>query len=452
MEKRTTVPSTAPQWVHDTYAILPSGRVIGCISADFATGVSLVCKTEDETSILDALKSHSAGVKIRSTEVNGTTSAKQTKRFGSSKDCPLLKFGHGNSTGLPPFSVHKRVLCAKVDVHAGREQSSTRETHIHADCPCKFGCTFRFFADRPLFLVCFEFGEHIHTCSRERDYLLPIRPSERMLLFRRLLEHRSAKAFFDKEFPALLKDRANKGVVQSSFDRMTFREIRNFAIKFKIDEKVPSQGEEDFAAVRGLLLEQQTKHGAIIAFKPPGYSTSDSRVILPESLKPLLTKDDLFIFLMTPLQKALLREFGVMVATDGTHSVFSYNNIKLISVHVTSFQPGQTSVTERGFPVAIVLVTSERESIHTCIASILSASVPEWKPRLLMTDMAFSAYNGWSKLFPDLKWLWCVFHVWQAWIRRLRSMPNGGGFDKDTWSHVTCITCTGQTAGIFEDG
>jgi hypothetical protein len=151
-----------------------------------------------------------------------------------------------------------------------------------------------------------------------------------------------------------------------------------------------------------------------------------------------LRKDDLFIFLMTPLQKTLLKEFGSMVATDGTHSVFAYNNIKLISVHVTSFKPGDArgNPKERGFPIAIVLTVSEREEIHKAIATMLRSAVPEWMPELLMTDMAFSAFNGWSTLFPSLSWLWCVFHVWQAWIRRLRSMPNSGGFDKDVWSHL----------------
>ena len=40
------------------------------------------------------------------------------------------------------------------------------------------------------------------------------------------------------------------------------------------------------------------------------------------------------------------------VATDATHATLSYNNAKLITVHVTSF--GDENIRERGFPVAFV--------------------------------------------------------------------------------------------------
>jgi len=50
-----------------------------------------------------------------------------------------------------------------------------------------------------------------------------------------------------------------------------------------------------------------------------------------------------------------------------------------------------------------------------------------------MTDMAFSAYNAWKSFFPDLKWLWCRFHVLQAWLKRLKRMPAPPRLSADLW-------------------
>lgn len=204
-----------------------------------------------------------------------------------------------------------------------------------------------------------------------------------------------------------------------------------------LEEKNPSPGAEDFEVARAKILEFKNQKGATVVFKPPGYNINDEGVIVPDHIKGLLKKDDLFIFVMLPIQMKLLKEFGDVVGTDGTHAVFNYNDVKLIAVHVASFKPGASEdMKERGFPVAIALVRSEREEIHKAIALMLKSAVPEWSPKLLMTDMAFSAFNAWSSLFPQLRWLWCVFHVLQAWLRHLNLMSNPGNISKEEWGHA----------------
>jgi hypothetical protein len=91
-----------------------------------------------------------------------------------------------------------------------------------------------------------------------------------------------------------------------------------------------------------------------------------------------------------------------LVSSDGTHVVFSCNNLKLIIVLVSSTVDDVT-VKERGFPIAAVIATSECEDIQKAIiAHIKEAVGPEWQPSLLMTDMALSAINAWKHFFQGL--------------------------------------------------
>jgi MULE transposase domain len=175
--------------------------------------------------------------------------------------------------------------------------------------------------------------------------------------------------------------------------------------------------------------------GATVAFKEPGCSVNHPNTIVDASAKTFLLDDDLFIFGMERIHGRLLKRYGKVVSTDATHAVFSYGNIKLIVVMVTSFS-SNIVVRERGFPVAFALTTSEREDVHKAIVAHLRAAVPDWEPELLMSDMAFAAYNAWKAFFPNLRWLWCVFHVWQAWIRRLKQLQRPDGVERDDWSRL----------------
>lgn len=79
---------------------------------------------------------------------------------------------------------------------------------------------------------------------------------------------------------------------------------------------------------------------------------------------------------------------------------------------------------ERGHVVAIALVNSEREDVQAALLSqILKQTGNRWNPKVLMTDLAFAAFNAWKKQFPNLSWRFCNFHVWQAWSRKIDSLP-----------------------------
>lgn len=47
-------------------------------------------------------------------------------------------------------------------------------------------------------------------------------------------------------------------------------------------------------------------------------------------------------------------------------------------------------------------------------------------PRILMTDLAFAAFNAYCSMFPGLKWLYCVFHLDQALRKTFKQMADPG--------------------------
>jgi hypothetical protein len=43
---------------------------------------------------------------------------------------------------------------------------------------------------------------------------------------------------------------------------------------------------------------------------------------------------------------------------------------------------------------------------------------------VIMSDLAWSCYNSFSAVFPDVHWLWCVSHCWLVWQKKLKAkMP-----------------------------
>jgi hypothetical protein len=83
------------------------------------------------------------------------------------------------------------------------------------------------------------------------------------------------------------------------------------------------------------------------------------------------------------------------------------------------------------------MTTSEREDIHKAIILHIQQGVgKDWVPALLMTDMAFSAYNAWKQYYPKLYWLWCVFHVHQAWVKKLKALQRPNSISQENFSRL----------------
>jgi hypothetical protein len=392
--------------------------------------ISLVFNATDEEAISNTLKDMSLKF-CTSRDKNGKSALRQ---FG---EVPKGAFGtkqHHKQKFVPPPSSVAYLSCMKRDIHPSHQPTSERASYVDKQgAGCSLGCAMRKFADHGKILLTFHYQAHEHTCTTFNDHLLPLRKGEMTFIVLGLIKYETAKVFYEKAFGPMVVSRQEKKVRRSRFDVLTLPELERTARKLGLST-VARQGVEDIEQVRLFLLARQAE-GDTVIFKPPGLSVDHPSVILHEDARPYVKTADCLFLVMSKVQREVLAALGIMVATDGTHAIFSYTNVKIIAVTVTSFKPG-TKLRERGFPVALAMTNSEREDIQRAVVITLRRAVPEWKPKLLMTDMAFSAFNAWSAEFPDLVWLWCVFHVWQAWIRRLKNVSNPGGFSKAEWSEI----------------
>lgn len=426
-------PECTVAWYDSVRApIIPKKFILCKIVSCDKKRVSYLLDLPYEAALLDFLRSRGCGVK---------TGSKQERTGGRSTRtdlgiCPRNAFGsdwHHNKKGFPPLTTYTEYKCQSVDFHPNHVAITARESHIERGTECKYRFVIRHFGIGNKSLITFEEDETMHICSGINAHLLPVTPHQKLTFFQGVLACSSIEEFHEKYIVKMAESCLQEGRRANRFEVMTLAEARKLARALGIDKSV-RQGADDFQHVRE-RLEKIATEGGTFAFKLPGWSVDNPSAVLEPSAKPFLKQEDLFIFAMTKLQSRLLQKLGKMVSTDGTHMVFSYKNIKLIAVLVSSFSTS-SAMKERGFAVALALTTSEREDVHKAIVVHLKAGAKDWTPELLMTDMAFSAFNAWKTFFPELRWLWCVFHVWQAWIKRLRTTQRPEGLTKNEWSLV----------------
>lgn len=393
--------------------------------------ISLVFNEADEVVLNNIVKDMSLKVYSSRTHSEGS---KNIRFLGDVPTGALGPKQHPKQKFLPPPSSIAFLTCLKQDIHPSHQPGSARASYVDKDgSGCELRCVKRCFSEHGKILLTFHDGRHNHTCSTFNDHMLPLKKWEMTFVVLGLAKHSTPKEFYEKDLGPLVISRQERKIRRSRFDVLTLPELERIARKMGL-ANVPRQGAEDIEQVRRFLLARQAE-GDTVVYKPPGVSVDHPTVILHADARPFVKTADCLFLIMSRVQREVLAALGLMVATDGTHAVFSYTNVKIIAVTVASFRPG-TQLRERGFPVALAITNSEREEIQRAIVITLRNAVPSWQPRLLMTDMAFSAFNAWSAEFPGLLWLWCVFHVWQAWIRRLRNLPNPGGFSKAEWSEI----------------
>jgi len=262
--------------------------------------------------------------------------------------------------------------------------------------------------------------------------LAPLTPGDTRYLIAAFLKYGNEKDVHEQVIAPLMLEHDATNEATTRLHMMTEPELKKFAQKYNLDRNVPP-GRQDFDEI-GRILREMKDNGANVAFKLPGEEASCCDM-LADSAKEHLHKNDLFIFVQSRDQARLLETFPGCIGTDGTHRTMSYRNAKLITVNITSY--GQAETKERGFVVALCITTSEREDIHLAIIEqIRAAQRADWVPKLLMSDMAFAAFNAWVKVFRELRWLFCVFHVWQAWLKKLRQTSRPSGMTQADFSHL----------------
>jgi hypothetical protein len=394
-----------------------------------------------KSSIVHSIKSLRPGVKIKSTE---TLAGKKELNLGKLPKGSLYGW-HGTKETLPPATEKITYCCihCKLDavsdlanedandaistpdvenVQLNCTRPKKRKTWVDATCECNFEIIVRNLAipgDRggsalEYVAVTVEEGKHLHTCSENLNIRAPLTPEDEDFLTMALFLHGGSPKEVWEKILAPMVNSADHQIVYHRLLIMGLDGIRRFARSRGLDGQI-QQGEADFDKVVN-TVKQWMLRGDNGACKLPGQRSQDALGLNPQAYK-YLKDEDLFIFVQTRFQARLLERFGTCVASDATYGVVSYSNVKLICLHVTSY--GEKEVQERGFNVAFILTTAERADVQSAIvAQVLGFVGNRWKPRILMTDMAFAAINAWRCFFPDIIHRWCVFHVWQA-IRRI---------------------------------
>ncbi len=424
-------------WMPEFAAAIKLPRLFEMVTKDQTT--YSMCFDEAQCSALESeiMELQPGCKKERPVQVHKASDSKVHK-FGEVPLGALSGAGrHPRATYLPPITWTLTYVCKHVLVHKHPERpppAKTKKTHVLPGCDCPFSVSLRGFdhGDKKYVLVTVTESSWLHRCPQSKAHRAPLTPRMVRTLMRWLLDEKTPEDVFKNRIVPL-----NNSVnpLEETFSRlatMTQAEITKFAKKRALHKKI-KPGEEDFKELHR-VLDELRHDGARVALKLPG-QTVDSCASLDDSAKQFFKEKDFFLFVQTEVQAALLSQFGTCIGTDGTHATVSYNNVKLITVHVSSF--GVKDVQERGFPVAFILTTSERTDIHKAIvAHIRAGAMPGWEPKLLMSDMAFGAYNAWVECFPNLRWLWCAFHVWQAWERRIRRCPRPDGITQDEFTQV----------------
>jgi hypothetical protein len=349
-----------------------------------------------------------------------------------------IKGQHGNSKKLPPCVKLENYVCVHKDL-TRKALTGLIQTHILRGGPsCNAEAELRILVNEKKFYyyaISFFKESFQHTCPQEIHHRAPLTPQEVEFLIRMHLKFGTPKDVFEKVIAPLVNTQALQNLTSSRLLKMNESELNKFAVKFGLDQRV-KPGQQDFAEVHR-ILECFANAGAATYIKLPGQDSESCKTI-PNEIKPLLAKKDLFIFNQYPHEQRICARFGhrYAIGIDATHGTVGYNKVKLIVGSVAS-SCEDPKVRERGFPVCLVITTSETTEIHAAVVTCLRLNQAcLWDPGILMSDMAFGAIVAWQQSFPSIKWLFCKFHVWQAVCKRIKQTPRPNELKQDEFNHL----------------
>ncbi|KAK3250859.1 hypothetical protein CYMTET_39782 [Cymbomonas tetramitiformis] len=137
--------------------------------------------------------------------------------------------------------------------------------------------------------------------------------------------------------------------------------------------------------------------------------------LIQEGLKPVVTSSLLLV--MTRRQKRMLRRFGNIVGIDATYKTNQWG-LPLYLLTVINAQ-GQ------GYPAAFFMSATESKAAVAEVLSQVKLLVPEWDPKVFITDKDDAEIGAIGMLFPNATIVLCDFHVKQAWDRWIKTSAHG---------------------------
>ena len=328
---------------------------------------------------------------------------------------------------------------APASLTSSRASQSRKNRHVIRDVNLACGFCFQILHcattdNRPVTTLYIPDPDVTHTCRPhvDADFIHPAAERIFIDITSRCSSAQQAQDVLSNA--ALLADPNLKEHLSSILKKLKPSDIERFAVSRLLWVERAKAGATDLLRIASVLegLRDVLKFHALKLPTTEG-ATVPASGNFPDGVAELVRKHlgdkpgVLFVGLMSNAGAELLSRYGKAVGLDGTHGTVRYENVTLITL--TTMSHGGT-VKSRGFAVAHFITNTESEAVHTLIASLVQRHAGfNYQPVVLMTDMALQGGKAWQAIFPGVQSLWCLYHIWAAWEKRLHSSDSSSTID-----------------------
>lgn len=179
----------------------------------------------------------------------------------------------------------------------------------------------------------------------------------------------------------------------------------------------------DMSSLRNTFTDL-TGRGFICVLKLPAQrvevfcpSSGVDQGVLKSSIDAAAAIDDVFIAIIPPLARIVSKTFGSIIMTDGTHNIVkAYKKVKLVTASIRALSPdGQKA---RTIPLVHAAVISEARRLYQLTAVLVKFL--GFDVKVVMSDLAAAAVNGWQMVYGEVTSVWCHFHLWRALVAHVK--------------------------------
>lgn len=275
-----------------------------------------------------------------------------------------------------------------------------------------------------IFTVTINEKEATHTsCSVIEPSKFPIPPITK----RRIVSLLSAGFSVEKVHSVFVDDKelfkqANEDCEELSskvekVDLLTVNDVKTIAKSIGTNNGlVVGRKESDYSATARCLFEMADEFGFKYFLKFPGKENAEAGSIDVPNAKHLLETDHYYLFLVVPF---MIKYYGGIsaICADFTHNVTIYNGPQL---GIVGTSIGDAKEVENFFiPLLYIITTSPSSRTAEFGFSLMLSLNSAFNPLLLMSDLGAQFKIGLENaLKRDIVWLWCLFHIMQAWKRK----------------------------------
>ena len=202
-------------------------------------------------------------------------------------------------------------------------------------------------------------------------------------------------------------DNIRDGVTSNKINRAhltTRKDIANIERAFGLQGNVKHKDDATSVAAWVMEMADRGDCNPVLLYKPQGKISSLTGI----------EDNDFILVIQTPLQAAMLKEFGNgIILIDSTHGTTGYD-FQLITIVVVD-ELGE------GYPAAWCLSNREDHILLTHFLTGIHSRCGNISPIWFMSDDAEQFYSAWSSVFGFTpQKLLCTWHVDRAWRKALK--------------------------------